>query len=82
MTAVQHAATLDEPTVQRVARNELDELSARRGRAPETRPRTTRAVTRVNVNERVMQLAQLIVRSNVHGYRSIEIVDSSTVIVR
>lgn len=79
---MQHAASLSEPTVQRVARNELDGLSRRRQRASETRPRTTRARVRVETHELVRQLAEAIASDNVHGYSRVELIDASTAIVR
>lgn len=82
MTAMQHTASLSEPAVQRAARNELDELSQRRQRASETRPRTTRAVVKVETHKLVRQLAEAIASDNVHGYSRVELVDESTAIVR
>lgn len=50
-------------------------------RAAQSRSRSTRAVTTLQVHEVVIGLARLIVADNIHGYRRIEIVDETTVIV-
>jgi hypothetical protein len=80
VTAVQHAAGLHEGTVQALARGEAGLPPARRLRAAESHPRTTRAAVS-QVHPLVMAAAHRLVEGD-STYSRIRVVDPSTVLVR
>ena len=77
-TSVQERASLDEKTVQKVAKGEVQPMPRKRSRAPQ-RPRST-PVSTAKVHPAVMTVAKALL---VHqGYETIEVVSETTVIVR
>jgi hypothetical protein len=78
-TTVQKRASLDEKTVQKVAKGEVQPTPRKRSRAPQ-RPRSTPVSTK-QVHPDVWKTASMVLLTE-GGYRSIEVVSETTVIVR
>ena len=78
MSKVQNSATLDEKTVQKVARGEVRRTPRRPRKAPERLVQPTFAAPLVH--EKVWEQAKKILGT--HGYTRWEVLDENTVVVR